>query len=938
MGLGLFRRGLERLCPSKRAAAAALFAVAALGAGALASYGATGQGPLGLRPGPAKLAGYSAAAAEVQVRPVVSSGPGTCSAASSGADPATTATATLPSFLGARHGCYSLGAAQFDTLAPTGVMEQWSPQGEVVDLGLSNADGAALGAAASADAGEQTAVVMFGQVLDTQALASGGDLHTIEVHLDGPPQQVADLAQDIKAAFEAYGAGTTAAPGPGGAPVAAAAFGLALLMVGASRRRGPRRPRAGARVRAARSACTQDVRRPAGRPHRRPWAILATCATAAGLLGPVAGAGLASLRPLPASASVTPSTAGDLYTVAGPGPTGWWGDSNPATTAFLDGPGQVAFDPNGDMYIADTANNRVQEVPASSGTQWGQPMTVDDVYTVAGAASGVSGYSANGAKETASFLDRPDGVALDSSGDLYVSNYAGNTVQEIAATSHTQWGIAMTQGDVYTLAGSAAGTSGASANGAVAGSSSALVSGPAMLSFDASGDLYIADSANNRVVEVAASAPDQWGVASMAANSLYTVAGSAGGTPGVATNGVPATSADLDGPTDAAVGPDGNLYVADSANNRVQVVPASSGTYWWRSSSVTADDIYTMAGSSAGAAGTGANGSAATAAGLRWPTSVAFPTSGNAGLYVADYSNSRAVFVPSVSGSYWGQAMTLDDIYTVAGSATGSWGYGGNGGPATSATLAGAQGVATTSSGVLYISDYGNDRVAAVPSAASNYWGQAMGADDIYNVAGPGSAETYGDLGQASDAGMAGASGVAEDASGDIYFSDQPDNRVQEIAATNHSQWGISMTAGDVYTVAGSPSGKGGSSPNGTSAASSLLSFPSGLAVDPAGDLYIANDWGMDVVEVSATAHTQWPSGQAMSMNANDVYTIAGQPGASGSANDNGPATSSYLSYPVAVAVDSAGNVWLLGGSFVVSGLALRTYQRASPHQRIVLP
>ena len=359
-----------------------------------------------------------------------------------------------------------------------------------------------------------------------------------------------------------------------------------------------------------------------------------------------------------------------------------------------------------------------------------------------------------------------------------------------------------------------------------------------MLSFDSSGDLYIADQSNNRVVEVAVSAHSQWGT-TMAANDIYTVAGT--GASGLGADSVAATSSALSEPSEAAVGPDGNLYISDSANNRVQVVAAASGSYWGHpGSSVTANYVYTVAGSASGTEGTNGDQGAAGSSYLYFPAGLAFSSSGN--LYVADYSNSRVQEVALANGTYFGQAMNADDIYTIAGSSSGSWGYSGNGGLATSAQLAGAMGVASVPSGALYIADYGNDRVAVVPSTSGTYWGQSMSANDIYNVAGPGSASTANDSAQATDSGIDGPAGVVADASGNVYFTDQWDNRVQEIAATTHYQWGWStpLVAGDVYTIAGSPTGKyGDSGDNGappkcsSTSPGAWPSTPSGTSTSP---------------------------------------------------------------------------------------------------------
>ena len=263
------------------------------------------------------------------------------------------------------------------------------------------------------------------------------------LRLSGPPTAVTSMAQRLRAAFEGNPSGSQPPIGLGGSPAAATCFALAFLAVSARPRRRRPRPRLAQAIFA--SVHTSRRPRPAS-PQRRPWGLVVACLMAGGVLSPVAGSTLSALSAAPAGASVSPSVANDVYTVAGPGPSTWAGDGGPATSAFLNGPGQVAFDSAGDLYVADTANNRVQEVPASSGTYWGQSMSAGDAYTVVGEPTGVAGYSPNGTAAHASLLEQPDGIALDSQGDLYIADFAGNTVQEVAYTSHSQWGLTMTGG------------------------------------------------------------------------------------------------------------------------------------------------------------------------------------------------------------------------------------------------------------------------------------------------------------------------------------------------------------------------------------------------------------------------------------------------------------------------------------------------------------
>ena len=231
-----------------------------------------------------------------------------------------------------------------------------------------------------------------------------------------------------------------------------------------------------------------------------------------------------------------------------------------------------------DVYFADSGNNRVMEVPGSSGTQWGISMTAGDVYQVAGSPIGDPGRSKDGTAVANSLLNDPTGVALDSAGDLYISDSGNDRVVEIPVTSGTQWDIPMTANHMYNVAGHATGADGHSGDGGLA--VNAFLSDPEGLAFDPSGDLYIADSLNSRMQEVFATGGQQWSQ-SMTANDIYTVAGSTAGTSGdTSTNGTAATSALLNNPDGSPFSSAGDLFIADTLNNRVVEVPQAGGTQW----------------------------------------------------------------------------------------------------------------------------------------------------------------------------------------------------------------------------------------------------------------------------------------------------------------------------------------------------------------------
>jgi RHS repeat-associated protein len=266
-------------------------------------------------------------------------------------------------------------------------------------------------------------------------------------------------------------------------------------------------------------------------------------------------------------------SAGHIYTIGGNqyATAGYAGDGGPATSALLNDPNALTMDPNGDIYISDSNNSRVQEIAATAGTQWGQSMTAGDIYTIAGSATGAHGSSGDGGPAASALLWGAGGLALDSSGDLYIGDGGNNRVQELAATTHAQWGQSMTAGDIYTVTSAPGG--GSSGDGGPA--TAAKIDGAQSLAIDASGDLYIADEQNNRIQEIANVTGTQWGQ-SMTAGDEYTVAGSATAATGNSGDGGPATAALMANTQSVSIDPEDDLYITDNANDTIREV--ASGT------------------------------------------------------------------------------------------------------------------------------------------------------------------------------------------------------------------------------------------------------------------------------------------------------------------------------------------------------------------------
>ncbi len=566
--------------------------------------------------------------------------------------------------------------------------------------------------------------------------------------------------------------------------------------------------------------------------------------------------------------------------------SGYGGDGGPATDASCDGPDGLVVDGAGNLFMADDQNNRIRVVAAQTGTQFGTAVTAGDITTIAG--TGAFDDSGDGGPATSAALAYPAGLALDASGNLLVCDSGNNVVRVVAAASGTFYGQAMTAGDIYTVAGD--GSAGFGGDGGPA--TSGQLDEPADVTADAAGNLVIADLGNNRVRVVAVSNGTFYGQA-MTAGGIYTVAGD--GTAGFGGDGGPATSSALDAPQSVAVDRHGNLVIADTANNRVRVVAVSNGTFYGQA--MTAGDIYTVAGD--GTAAFGGDGGPALAASLSSPRALVVDHHGD--LVVADSGNERVRIVAAQSGTLYGQPVTSGAIQTVAG--TGSiGGDSGDGTPAAAAELRFPTAVATDAAGDLAVADQNGNRVRLVPAAAGSMFGQTMTAGDLVTVAGNGGAGLGGSGVPATTAALDQPSGVAFDAVGNLVVSTFADNQIFVVAAQSGTDDGQSMTAGDIYLLAGT--GALGDSGDHGPALRAELDAPEQVAVDAAGNVVVAEFYGNRVRVVATSTGID----DGIHMRAGDIYPVAGT-GVAGSSGDGGPATAATFQLPVGVAVDRFGNL-----------------------------
>jgi sugar lactone lactonase YvrE len=477
------------------------------------------------------------------------------------------------------------------------------------------------------------------------------------------------------------------------------------------------------------------------------------------------------------------SPAGVVTTLAG-GALGY--ADGTGSSASFNGPGGVAVDSSGTVYVADTWNNRIRKVT---------PAGV--VTTLAG--SGTAAF-ADGTGTAASFF-RPNGVAVDGSGNLVVADGSNCRIRRVTPA-----------GVVTTIAGS--GVFGY-ADGAAA---AAAFNVPYGVAVDASGNVFVADTGNNRIRKVTP------------AGAVTTLAGS--GFQGT-TDG-PGSTATINYPRAVAVDGSGNVWVVDDTSLVRKVTPAGV--------------VSTFAGTGAmgGADGTG------TAAAFSTPWGIAVDGAGN--LYVADTTNNRIRKVSPAAV-----------VTTLAGSGT----AGAVNGTGTAASFYLPAGVAADRFGNVYVADTYNNRIRKIApgGVVTTLAGRASpGAQD-----GPGATATF-----------YYPEGVAVDGAGLVYVGDSNSNLIRKVALD-----------GTVSTLAGS--GDAGFA-DGQGAAASF-DHPAGLAVDGAGNVYVADVYNNTIRKVT-------PGGS--------VTTFAGS-GLQGAANGTGTAAS--FRRPAAVAVDAAGNLYVGDGA-----------------------
>lgn len=479
-------------------------------------------------------------------------------------------------------------------------------------------------------------------------------------------------------------------------------------------------------------------------------------------------------------------THGIITTIAGVGRFGYSGDNGPATSAAIGFVTGLAVDNAGNVYLADSFNYAVRQINAQ-----------DVITTIAG---GIDFGSIQGGVAATMVIMIPSGVALDGSGNLYISDDdAINTVI---------WRMDLSTGLIFVAVGT--GQPGFLGDGGVP--AAAELNSPGGLTISG-GLLYFADTGNERVREVTNT-------------TINTVAGTS-----IHDNG-PATLAFLNLPEGLAIDGAGNILVADTGNNaarRFQVganintfgqvlgTPAGvavdqAGNFYVTEEGFNfpSDNPHVLKlepdGTTSIIAGNGPDGfggdkGQAGNASISAPQGIAVDAAGN--IYFADLGNNRVRKID-----------TQGIITTIAGNGKPS--FSGEGGLATSAGMSPAD-VAVDALGDLFIADQGNNRIREV--TPNNI---------ITTVVGTGVPGYTGDGGPAAEATLSSPTGIALDQSGNLYIADFDNSVVRRVTAN-----------GLITTIAGNGTATPSSGDGGPAAAAAMN--PWNLAVDKAGSVYVTD-------------------------------------------------------------------------------------------------
>lgn len=517
--------------------------------------------------------------------------------------------------------------------------------------------------------------------------------------------------------------------------------------------------------------------------------------------------------------------------------------SSIAADVKLSTPRDVAVDSAGNVFVLDTGNNRVLKVKP-------------DGTVLPYAGTGSPGYFGDGGPATQAVLNFPYGIALDSSGNLFISDSLNQRIRVVTP-----------DGTINTIAG--INLRGFNDNSTPLAAS---LNYPAGLAVDSAGSLYVADAWNHIVRKITQPLSDKAQITTVAGTGLMN---------GFTGDGKAARNALLNFPYGVAFDTQGNLLIADSGNHRIRKIDAQG-------------IITTIAGSDHASG----DGGPALTARLFGPSGIAIDSEGS--VYIADSSNNRVRRVSpngtittvvsdlngpgglafdSAGALYIAEANAnvvrklVNGSSTIVAGVEGQFDNTGDEGLATDAHLLSPNAIAFDRAGNMYIADSGHHRVRVVSrdGRIHQFAGDAQGGL-------PGSG---GDNGSAVSAQLNYPRALAINGNGDVYIADMFNDRIRMVSAATR----------DITTVAGT--GIRGGNGEGGPGTQAQLALPSGLAFDHLGNLYIAD---------ALTNRVR--------LLANGILrSVAGANGA-GDSGDGGPALSALISYPRDLAVDSRGIVY----------------------------
>ena len=630
-----------------------------------------------------------------------------------------------------------------------------------------------------------------------------------------------------------------------------------------------------------------------------------------------------TIRQVKAGAGTISTLTGTTY--------GYSGDGGPVSSAGFATINGLAFDASGNLYLADAGNHLIRKITATGGVITASSI----VSTVAGTpphqnSYPVGGYSGDGGPATSALLNGPVSIAFDGSGNLFIADRFNSVIREVAASTQI---ISTVIGN-----GLACGS-----NGDGGAATSASLCFPSQLMADGSAAIYVADSISRIRKMVIASTPPS----TRAATPTFSVQGGDYATAQTLTITDATAGASIYVTVDGSVpspstSPGYSVPFVVTGNITVKAVAVAPGFL----TSVPVSATYNIAGNApiittvagSGTYGTSTNGTPASDLQFRGAEGLAIDKSGN--LYVSD----------TIGCAVWKISASTGTGSIFAG--TGNCNYNGDGVRATDAALSYPEGLAFDTAGNLFIADQGNGLVRRV-SASDGV---------ITTVAGqyPSPFGSLGDGGPATSAYLSGPASIAFDSNGNLYIADSGNNRVRKVSATTAI----------ISTVAGN--GTSGVSGDGGPAISAALQYPTSVALDSAGNIYVASLNGGRIRRITAAnGHINTIAGlkdlrgdlgdggpalgneiapRSLTLDPNDNLYISNDPaeirkvdsnsgvitrvagiGFLGYSGDGGVATAAQIVYPQQIAFDSVGNLYFLDGAGRIRKVMLVAQTAATP-------